>query len=91
MVSCRVSAPPPPPPNGKARNPREGRTFVSKVPTVTGMGPPEPGILVSVVTFEAMQLRCVSKVATLTWIGHGFGPRRTQLLTQPETLSHLYT
>ena len=55
-------------------------TFVSTVPTVTGMGP-EPGILVSVVTFEAMQLRGVSKVATLTWIGHGFGLRRAQLLT----------
>ena len=38
-------------------------------------------ILVSVVTFEAMQLRGVSKVATLTWIGHGFGLRRAQLLT----------
>ena len=34
---------PPPPPNGKARNPCKGRTFVSKVPTVTGMGPPNPG------------------------------------------------
>ena len=34
---------PPPPPNGKARNPRKGRTFVSKVPTVTGMGPPNRG------------------------------------------------
>ena len=48
------------------------RTFVAKVPTVTGMGPPEPGILVSVVTFEAMQLRGVSKVATL---GFGLSPK----------------
>ena len=48
-------------------------TFVSTVPVVTGMGP-EPVILVSV-TFEALQLRGVSKVATLAWIGHGFGLR----------------
>ena len=34
---------PPPHPNGKTRNPRKGRTFVSKVPTVTGMGPPNGG------------------------------------------------
>ena len=46
-------------------------TFVSTLPVVTGMGP-EPGILV---TFEALQLRGVSKVATLAWIGHGFGLR----------------
>ena len=56
-------------------------TFVSEVPTVTGMAPPEPAIFVSVVAFEAMQLRGVSKVATLTWMGHGFGLRRAQLLT----------
>ena len=48
-------------------------TFVSTVPVVTGMGL-EPVILVSV-TFEALQLRGVSKVATLAWIGHGFGLR----------------
>ena len=44
-------------------------------------GPPQPRILVSVVAFEAMQLRGVSKVATLTWMNHGFGLRRAQLLT----------
>ena len=44
-------------------------------------GPPEPGILVSVVTVEAMQLRGVSKMATLSWTGHGFGLRCAQLLT----------
>ena len=66
----------PPPPNGKARNPRKGRTFFClKNANSHRDGPPEPGILVSVVTFEAMQLRGVSKVATLTWIGHGFGPQ----------------
>ena len=61
-------------------------SFVSKVPTVTGMGPPEPGILVSVVTFEAMQLRGVSKVATL-----GFGLCRAQLLTLNHKPFHIYT
>ena len=64
----------------RTRNPREGRAFVSKVPTVTGMGPLEPGILVSVVTFEATQLRGVFKVATLSWLGHGFGLCCAQLL-----------
>ena len=48
------------------RNPREGRTFVSKNANSHRDGPPEPGILVSVATFEATQLRGVSKVATLT-------------------------
>ena len=43
--------------------------------------PPEPAIFVSEVPFEAMQLRGVSKVATLTWMGHGFGLRRAHLLT----------
>ena len=57
-------------------------SFVSTVPTVTGMGPPEPGILVSVVTFEAMQLRGVSK---------GFGLCRAQLLTLNPKLFHIYT
>ena len=38
-------------------------TFVSKVPIVTGTGPPN---LVSVVTFEAMQLRGMFKVAIYT-------------------------
>ena len=52
---------------------------------------PEPGILVSVVTFEAMQLRGVSKVATVTWIGHGFGLRRAQLLTLNPKPFHIYT
>ena len=75
-VACRYPPPPPlpmvsHPPNGENPNIREGRSFVSKVPTVTGMGPPEPGILVSVVTFEATQLRGVFKVATLSWLGHG--------------------
>ena len=44
----------------------------------------------SVVTFEAMQLRGVSKVATLTWIGHGFGPRCAQLLTLNPKPVHIY-
>ena len=35
----------------------------------------------SVVTFQAMQLRGVSNAATLSWRGHGFGPRCAQLLT----------
>ena len=71
----RVGTPPTPQPATPmvyTRNPR----FKRKVPTVTGMGPPEPGILVSVVTFEALGPRGVSKVATLTWMGHGFGLRR---------------
>ena len=46
----------------------------------------------SIVTFEAMQLHGVTKVAKLTWIGHGFGLRRAQLLTlNRKTLSYLYT
>ena len=63
------------------RNPREGRHICLKSANSHRDGPPEPGILVSVVTFEAMQLRGMSKVVTLTWIGHGFGLRRAQLLT----------
>ena len=66
-------------------------TLVSKVPTVTGMGPPEPGILVSVVTFEAMQFVGVSKLSTLTWMGHGFGLRRAQLLTLNPKPFHTYS
>ena len=72
-VACRYTPhPQPATPMVYTRNPR----FKRKVPTVTGMGPPEPGILVSVVTFEALGPRGVSKVATLTWMGHGFGLRR---------------
>ena len=71
-----------------SRSPREGVTFVSRVPTVTDMGP-RAWILGSVVTFEAMQLRGVSKVATLTWMGHSFGLRRAQLQTPHN--SYLYT
>ena len=51
---------------------------------------PEPGILVSVVTFEAMQLRGVSNAATLSWTGHGFGPRCAQLLTPNPKPVHIY-
>ena len=100
MVSCRVSVPHPPPPwypppqMVKTRifvYIREGRGFVSKVPTVTGMGPPEPGILVSVVTFEATQLRGVFKVATLSWLGHGFGLCYAQLLTLNPKPVQIYT
>ena len=93
-VACRY---PPPTPHGiplqmvKTRNPREGRTFVSKVPTVTGMAFPEPGILVSVVTFEATQLCGVFKVATLSWLGHGFGLCSAQLLTLNPKPVQIYT
>ena len=45
----------------------------------------------SVVAFEAMQLRGVSKVATLAWMGHGFGLRRAQLLTLNPKPFHIYT
>ena len=38
-----------------------------------------------------MQLRGVSKVATLTWMGYGFGPRRAQLLNLNFTPFHIYT
>ena len=41
--------------------------------------------------FEAMQVRGVSKVATLTWMGHGFGLRRAQLLTLDSKPFHTYT
>ena len=44
------------------RNPREGRHICLKSANSHRDGPPEPGILVSVVTFEAMQLRGMSKV-----------------------------
>ena len=53
--------------------------------------PPEPAILVSVVAFEAMQLRGVSKVASLTCMGHGFGLRRAQLLTLNPKPFYIYT
>ena len=56
-------------------------TLVSKVPNSHRDGPPEPGILLSVLTLEAMQLLGVSKVATLAWMGYGFGLRRAELLT----------
>ena len=59
------------------RNPREGRHFCLKSTNSHRDGPPNPGI----VTCEAMQLRGVSKVSTLTWMGHDFGLRRAQLLT----------
>ena len=43
----------------------------------------------SVGTSEAMQLRGVSKVATLTWIGHDFDLRRAPLLTlNPKPTTH---
>ena len=54
-------------------------TLVSKCQQSQGWAP-RTGILVSVVTFEAMQLRGVSKVKTLAWLGHGFGLCRAQLL-----------
>ena len=73
------------------RNPREGRHIYLKSANSHRDGPPEPGILVSVVTFEAMQLRGMSKVVTLTWIGHGFGLRRAQLLTLNPKPFHIYT
>ena len=72
-------------PHGIHRNPREGRHCCLKSANSHRDGPPEPAIFVSVVAFEAMQLRGVSKVATLTWKIHGFGLRRAQLLT----LNHL--
>ena len=73
------------------RNPREGRHICLKSANSHRDGPPEPGILVSVVTFEAMQLRGMSKVVTLSWIGHGFGLRRAQLLTLNPKPFHIYT
>ena len=88
MVPCCVlvapAHPPPPwygPPMLYTRNPREGRHFCLKSVNSHRDGPPEPAIFVSVVAFEAKQPRGVSKVATLTWMGHGFGLRRAQLLT----------
>ena len=63
------------------RNPREVRQECHKSVNSHMEGPSEPAILVSVVTFEAVQLRGVSKLATLTWAGHGFGLRRTHMLT----------
>ena len=43
------------------------------------------------VTFKAVQLRGVPKVATLTWMGHGLGLRRAQLLTVNPKPFHIYT
>ena len=56
-------------------------------------GPSEPGILVNVVTFEsyATSWRVHAKVATLIWMGHGFGLRRAQLLTLNPKPFHIYT
>ena len=58
-----------------------------------GSPPPHcipPEILVNVVTFEAMQLPGVSKVATRTWMGHGFGLHRAQLLTLNPKPFHIF-
>ena len=74
-VACRYPHPwYAPPPMVYTRNPREGRPFRLKRTDSHRDGP---------VTFEAMQLRGVSKVATLTWTGHGFGLCRAQLLSTP--------
>ena len=82
-VSCVSSPRPPPPWYGPpmiyTRN--QGCHCCLKSANSHRDGPPEPAIFVSVVAFEAMQLRGVSKVAALTWMGHGFGLRRAQLLT----------
>ena len=51
---------------------------------------PRAGDLVSVVTLEAMQLRGVPNAATLSWTGHGFGPRCAQLLTLNPKPIHIY-
>ena len=45
----------------------------------------------SIETFESIQFRGVSKVATLAWIDHGFGLRRAQLLTLNPKSVHIYT
>ena len=71
------------------RNFREGRHCCLKSQQSQGW-PPEPAIFVSVVALEAMQLRGVSKVATLAWMGHGFGLRRAQLLTLNPKSFHIY-
>ena len=71
----------PPPPPTKWSKSSWGSRFCLKSGNSRRDGPPEPGILMSVVTFEAMQLRGVSKVATLSWTGHGFGLCCAQLLT----------
>ena len=73
------------------RNPRECRHVYLKSANRHRDGPPEPGIPVSVVTFEARRLRGVSKVATLTWMGHGFGLHRAQLLILNPKPFHIYT
>ena len=86
---CIMSVPPPPPrphripppPPTKWSKSSWGSRFCLKSGNSRRDGPPEPGILMSVVTFEAMQLRGVSKVATLSWTGHGFGLCCAQLLT----------
>ena len=41
-------------------------------------------------SFEAMQLRGVPKVATLSLMGHGFGLRRAQFLTLNPKPFHIY-
>ena len=65
-------------------------TLVSKVPTVTG-GAPRTWDPRECCAFQAMQLRGVSKVATLTWMRHGFGLCRAQLLTLNPKPFHIYT
>ena len=81
MVPCRVLVVPPCPHLAVVCPPGYAPeilvrviTVVSKVPTVTGMGPnPRSSyIFVSVVAFAA------KFVATLTWMGYGFGLRRAQ-------------
>ena len=73
-----------------ARNPREGRHCCLNCQQSQGW-PPEPAIFVSVVAVEAMQIRGVPKVTPLTWMGHGFGLRRAQLLTLNPQPFHIYT
>ena len=95
VVPCRVLVAPPPtwygPPMVCTRNPREGRHCCLKSANGHRDGPLEPATLVSVVDFEAMQLRGVSKLATLTWMGHGFRLRRAQLLTLNPKPFHIHT
>ena len=66
-----VAPHPPPPPRGMVPL-RYTPEILVRVVTVVSKVPshrdgPEPAIFVTVVAFEAMQLRGVSKVATPTW------------------------
>ena len=84
-VACRYPAPHPPPPHGIPLPPMVKPEILVRVALLSQKCQQSQGWAP-----RAVQLRGVPNAATLSWTGHGFGPRCAQLLTLNPKPIHIY-